>query len=500
MEPVRERVAPRSNKEFDEREQRAVNVFLLALALYFLIQIVIRVVQKGALTLDEAEMVFDSQQLRLGYGIQPPLYTWLQWLVFQFTGVTHFGLSVLKNASIFALYVCVFQLARLLLGTLAAAAITSSLALLVPLGWDAFIDRTHSLLATALAAGALWTYFLLLRKPDRLRSALLGLLIGLGMLSKYNFAIFVLGLVAASLLVSEHRKAIWTRDMWITVSVATLCLLPHAAWFIQQLDTATAETLNKMKAGDHRAGYAENVARGSKHFFLSIASFITPLWAALAIAYRSPRAGTLQLRTPQARFFLWLFGTGLACIAALVLSGHLSHIKSRWLQTLLFALPLAWFVIFPPQTPAVYRRLLVVTAGAALVMLVGLSMRPQLKSAFGNGSRIAEPYPELTAELVRRFGEFKVVGVQNRWIGGNVRIQLPQVRTLTLDELCAQAPFPGERVLVLIEAGQKRRGGPGLERCPALDVVERGQISAHYPDSMQNSLLFNYALVKREPK
>jgi predicted outer membrane lipoprotein len=326
----------------------------------------------------------------------------------------------------------------------------------------------------------------------------LGLLLGLGMLSKYNVAIFVAGLVAASLMVREHRKAIWTRDLWITVAVATLCLLPHAAWFIQQLDLATAETLNKMKAGDHRAGYAANIARGTKHFFLSIASFITPLWIALAIAYRSPRAGTLQLQAPQARFFSWLFGTGLACIAALVLSGHLSHIKSRWLQTFLFALPLACFVVFPPHKPAVYRRTLVVAAACALVMLVGLTVRPQIKSAFGNGSRIAEPYAELTAELVRRFGEFKVVGVQNRWIGGNVRIQLPSVRTLTLDELCAQAPFPRERVLVLIEAGQKRRGGPGLERCPALDIVERGQISAHYPGTEQNSLLFNYALVKRE--
>lgn len=486
--------------KLDDSDQRRANAFLLALALYFVLHVAIRVAQRGALTLDEAEMVFDSQQLRLGYGIQPPLYTWVQWLLFKLTGVTHFGLSILKNGVLFALYVCVFQLSRLLLGTLAAAAIASSLALLVPLGWDAAIDRTHSLLATALVAGALWTYFVLLRKPSKLRSALLGLLIGLGMLSKYNVVIFVLGLASASLLVPEHRKLIWTRDLWITVAVATLCLLPHAVWFLQQIDTATAETLNKMKAGDHRSGYVDNVTRGFEYFFLSVASFVTPLWMALAIAYRSPRAGTLQLQTPQARLFVWLFAAGLACIAALVLSGHLSNIKSRWLQTLLFPLPLAFCVVFPPQQAVVYRRLLVTSAAAALIMLVALTVRPHLKSEFGSGTRIAEPYPELTAELVRRFGDLTVIGVQNRWIGGNVRMQLPHADVLALDELCGQAAFPRDRVLILIDVSKKRRSGPGLERCPALHILERGRIGAQYSGEDPNSLLFDYALVQGRQK
>lgn len=487
-------------QRIDDSDQQLANRFLLALALYFLLHIVIRVVQAGALTLDEAEVVFDSQQLRLGYGIQPPLYTWLQWLLFELGGVSHLGLSLLKNVVLFALYACMFQLGRLLIGTLGAAATAASIALLVPLGWDAAIDRTHSLLATALAAGALWTYFVLLRKPGRLRSALLGLLIGLGMLSKYNFAIFVVGLAAASLLIPEHRRLIWTRDLSITVAVATLCLLPHAAWFVQQIDTATAETLHKMRGGNEQAGYVEHVTRGVEHFFISILSFITPLWMALVIAYRSPKAGTLQMHTPQARLFVWLFATGLACIAALVLSGNLSSIKSRWLQTLLFPLPLACCVIFPPQKPVVYRRLLVTAAAVGLLMLVALTVRAQLKTAFGGGTRIAEPYPALTAELVRRFGDLRVVGVQNRWIGGNIRMQLPHVHVLALDELCGQAPFPQGRVLLLIDASKKRRPGPGLEHCPALRVLERGRIGAGYPGSRQNSLLFDYRLVQREPQ
>jgi 4-amino-4-deoxy-L-arabinose transferase-like glycosyltransferase len=500
MEPVRERLATPFPKGINDSERRAGNGFLLALASYFLLQLVIRVAQQGALALDEAEQVFDSQQLLLGYGSQPPLYAWLQWLVFEVVGVSHFGLAVLKNTVLFALYACVCQLARLLVGTLAAAASAASLVLMVPLGWDAAIDRTHSLLATALAAGALWNYFALLRKPGRLSRPLLGLLIGLGMQSKYNFAIFVIGLAAASLMVSEHRKVIWTRDMWITVCVAALCLAPHAAWFIQQFETATAETLDKMVDKDHRAAYRANVANGFKQLFLSLASFITPLWIALAFAYRSPKAGTLQLQAPQARFFLWLYATGLACIVALILSGNLAHIKGRWLQTLLFALPLACVVIFPPQRPSVYRRLLLVGAAGGLIILVGLSLRPQIQFALGRDSRIFQPYPELASELERRFAGVKVMAVRNRWVGGNLRMQLPRVRVLLLDELCRQPVFMEGSVLVLEGARGAREAGQGVALCPGLAVVERGQIGAQSARRKENSLLFDYALVKREPE
>jgi 4-amino-4-deoxy-L-arabinose transferase-like glycosyltransferase len=461
------------------------HAFLLALGLYFLAQVAIRVVQQGALELDEAEQVFDAQRLRLGYGSQPPLYAWLQWTVFQLTGVNHVGLSVLKNALLFALYASVYQLARLLLGALAAMAIAASLVLLVPLGWEAQIDRTHSLLATALAAGALWTYFALLREPGKRHWVLLGLLLGLGMQSKYNFVVFALGLAAASLLVREHRKQVWTGDIWIAVSVAALCLLPHASWFIEQFDTATAQTLNKMNDIDPHAGYATNVASGIKHLLLSIASFVTPLWIVLAFAYRSPRHGTLRSNAPDARFFFWFYTSALACIAALVLSGHLAHIKSRWLQPLLFSVPLACFVVFVPESPSVYRRLLRIAIVVGLAMMVVLAVRPQLQLAFGRNSRIHEPFPELASELGRRFPDTRLVAVEDRYVGGNVRMQWPTVSVILLDELCGQAPFVEGRVLVLTQAP--------LRGCPGLAVVQAGQVSPA-------SLRFNYALVERQRK
>ena len=58
----------------------------LGLALYFGLHLISRVLVSPSLELDEAEQLLYLQALSLGYGFQPPLYTWLQALVFAFIG------------------------------------------------------------------------------------------------------------------------------------------------------------------------------------------------------------------------------------------------------------------------------------------------------------------------------------------------------------------------------------------------------------------------------
>jgi 4-amino-4-deoxy-L-arabinose transferase-like glycosyltransferase len=423
----------------------------------------------------------------------------MQWLVFQVSGVSILGLSVLKNAVMFAGYACVFWTARPLLGALAAAAISASLVLVTPIGWDALLDRTHSPLLTALTAGALGTYFTLLSRPGRLRSALFGLLLGLGMLSKYNFALFAFALAGASLCVPAHRRLVWTRDLWITVAVATLCVLPHAAWFIGQVDAATRITFAKMNGLHPEAGYGAQVASGAGQLAYSFAAFVSPLWIAFVAAYRSPRQGTLRLQTPQAQFFLWFYVIGLAFIVALILSGHLAFIKPRWLQATLFTLPLAVCVVFPPKLAVVYRRLLRISAVSALLIMVALVLRPIIQSALDRHPRTGDPYAELAAELVRRFPDATAIAVQDPHVGGNVRMQLPRMPVLLFDNVC-KGDASGGRVLLLIPAGSEPDIGRTLNGCPGALMLERGRIDVRSSSGHPERLVFGYALLKRVPK
>jgi 4-amino-4-deoxy-L-arabinose transferase-like glycosyltransferase len=480
----------------DDREEQIEQAFLLASGIFFLIHTLLRTAQQGALEIDEAELLFYSQQFQLGYSNQPPLYTWLQWAVFEVFGVNHAGLAALRNVLLYALYACMFRLSKPLLGALAAAAVSSSMLLIVPLGWEALIDRTHSTLATALGAGALWTYYTLLQRPGRWRMALLGALLGLGMLSKYNFIIFIIGLVAASLAVPEHRRQIWNSSLWIAVAAGTLCVLPHAAWFLQHLHTATSDTLDKMQIGSHGSTYASHVSNGFKNLFVSILSFISPLWLLLAFAYRSPRQAQRRFNTPDARFFLWMYAVGLAVVVAILLTGQMANFKSRWVQPLLFSVTLVCFVCFPAVRGSdVYRRVLLGSVVFGVVMTALLAVRPQVQGALGKHPRILQPYHELGLDLAQRFPDAKLVAVQDRDIGGNLHIHLPGKPIRLIEEACGPARRPDGKLVLLVQSGNAAPLRRFQDTCPGSVVVERGQVRAQSLRHPDESLRFDYVLV-----
>lgn len=476
---------------FVDSKQRTRHVFLFVLAAYFVLQIVIRVLQDGAVEMDEAEQIFYAQHFQLGYENQPPLYTWLQAVVFRLFGVNHFGLALAKNLFMFVLYASVYQTARPLLGTLGAATVSSSLIMIVTLGWEAQIDRTHSILATAVAAASLWAYYGLLRQPTRPMRVLLGLLFGLGMLSKYNFLLVILGLAGASMLVPEHRRIVWTRDAWLTPAVAAACVVPHAVWFFEQIQVATAETLRKMHEGGSPSTYGLNLLTGFKHFFLSILSFVTPLWLPLLFAWRARMPGTPYMQSQDVRLFLWLYASGFCCIAALVLAGQLVHIQSRWLQPLLFSFPLAFFVFFPPKSQRAYRRLLLTMAIFGVVLVTALALRPQLQAALGRHPRILQPYGQLAAEITRRFPGVQVFAVQDRFVGGNVKLQFPLAPVVLFDDVCVQQG----RLLILSGDGFDDRPRVPMPACPGMRIIERGQIGQRSASWPHEQVVFDYALV-----
>lgn len=474
-------------------DQEAGTRFLLVVAGYFLLQVVLRVSSPAILDLDESESVLSFQQVQPGYGSQPPLYFWLQWLMFSVFGVKVLALSLLKNLLLCGTYVAMFFAARPLVGVRGAIIAAASLVLFPQIGWESQRDLTHSVLATCMAALALCCYVGLLRHGGRLRYALFGLLIGLGLQSKYNFALYALGLMAGSLLVPEHRRRIWKRKLWITCAVLMLSLAPHGLWLFDHLDLAMRSTEAKMQGA--AAGYSGKVAGGFASMARAGFLFVTPLWIVYAwIWWRHREQARATLAHPEARFFLWFYLAAFACVAALVLGGVLSSIKERWLQPILFLSPLAFFSVFPMLAQrSVCRGVLRVAGVFAILILAGLWARACL------GKNTRAPFAELSAQLMQRFPQARTLVASELTDAGNLYLHNPAWTVMVLPKVLEGRPAISGEVL-LVDSG-RRAGRAGawpesfLNAYPSSVLRQRGRLDVGSPQDRNGAMALDYALV-----
>jgi hypothetical protein len=435
----------------------AVRALTLVLA-YFLAYVLVRIVTPGALDRDEAEIVYLTQELRLGYGTQPPLYAWLQWLVFAVFGIGRFALVIPKALALAAAYAAMYHAGRPLVGRNAALAAAASLALFPQIGWETLRIQTHSVLLTTLACATLACYVALLRKPDLPRYLLLGLLCGLGLQTKYNFGVFLAGIACASLLVPEHRRQVWNRKLWISALLAALLalllLLPHAVWMAAHLDAAFSGTVEKMQAGIGSASYPERVLGGLASVLSATFSFTAlPVLVYAAVCWPWRKEAVFQRRAAASRFFLVMYAAFALMLAALALSGQVGTVKERWMIPLLFSLPLALFVMAPGlRTRAVCARIRRVAGAVALLWLLLLPARIWLGPALGQVALPHHPYAQLAEAIHERCPAAPTVVTESLLSAGNVRFARPELRTLLLEDMARDGTRLSGQVVLLTHA------------------------------------------------
>jgi hypothetical protein len=430
---------------------------LLALLGFCLAYLALRLTMQGTLERDEAEIVYLTQQLRLGYGTQPPLYAWLQWLCFEVFGINRFGLLVLKELALGATCIAMFHAARPLLGHRGALAVTASLALFPQVAWEALRIQTHSVLMTAIAAATLWLYFALLRRPTLMRYAGFGVLAGLGLQTKYNYGVFLGGIVGASLLVRAHREALWNCRIWAAVLPAVLLVLPHASWIAANPGLAFGGTVRKMQDGAMAAPYLQRAVHGTLDVLSGVVSFVAlPALVYAAVVWRWRRRALWRAPvrfdrgSPDSRFFACLYGAFLLVLAALALTGEVGTIKERWMIPLLFSLPLGLFVMFPLLArEEIYTDIWRVAGVAALCLLALLPLRLWLGPSTGKIMTHHHPYRELAEAVQRSCPLARSIVTESLLTAGNLRFARPGMRTLLLEDAQREhTALPGPAMLV----------------------------------------------------
>lgn len=433
---------------------------------YFSFHVVARWIASPAVDYDESELVFLSQWFAAGYNSQPPMYTWVQSAAFSLLGCSVFSLALVKNLFLGATFVAIFATVRLATRDDRPAAVAAFGTLTIPqIAWESHRDLSHTVAVTFFAVALVYTVVRLARRPSWTGYAMIGLAAGFGMLSKYNFALVIVGVLAAAVSIPRYRARVLDRRFALTVMLAIGLVTPHANWMIGHLRLASSKTLRTMRE-QADGGWLADVAAGSLALIscllgcLALTLFLFWLfrfgdrmgWFARREALPpdagtdptggrhspGPRPSADRSQTDQAwtdqvelgRLLGRTLSGILGMLLLMILSGHATEFKNRWLQPFVVLVP-AFLVMNWPALSRRYVRSRMLVSGYVVMatVLVAIVLRPILSDDGMKPNQLNIDFREL-AEQIRESP--RVVVASDMRIAGNLRLRLP--RTVVLSE------------------------------------------------------------------
>jgi lipopolysaccharide core galacturonosyltransferase RgtB len=407
---------------------RRPQLILAVLGTYFLLHMIVRLSIPNALELDEAEQMLLSQWFAFGYNSQPPFYNWLQYGVTSLVGVSLFSLSVLKCTMLFSSYVFYWLTARLVLKNNSLVVVATLGLLTVPqIVFEAQRDLTHSV--ATIFAGSLFLYgfFRTLKKPTAVSYAIVGIATGIGIISKYNFALLPAAALAAALIDTDFRKRLFDIRLILTIVISIVIVLPHALWFIDHLDLAIDRTLHKM-TGDGESLLSQ-ISIGFSRFVGAILGIAGVTIAIFIVLFAKSLPKVLRASSPWSRIAGRILLIEISAIALMILFADVDNIADRWLTPLFLILPL--YICMKAESAEVdttipFRQSLAVSGIIMATVLTVLAMRAYWGPLIGDYQRLNIPYDSF-ADAIRKDigGEPGLIVGYDPHLEGNMRLQMP---------------------------------------------------------------------------
>ncbi|MFG0261474.1 MAG: ArnT family glycosyltransferase [Novipirellula sp. JB048] len=422
-------------------------VLLLA---YFGLHVIVRVALSGALDYDEAEQVFLSQWLSLGYNSQPPLYTWMQTGLFQLFGYGVMPLALLKNTLLLLTYLSVFGMVNKVTGSAAMSWAASLAMMTIPqIAWESHRDLSHSVAVTFAVSLLMYCVVSLRHQPHWKWYVAIGLSCGFGLLSKYNFAIVILAVMGSAITVPSYRRWLLDRRLLLSLLVAVIVVSPHLYWASGHLQLASSKTIATLTTAqtDH---YAVNVARGLYALFTSTLACTVLTLVIVAVAFRDSLKNRFlknglnqgESRSVATDPSVLLLERSLLLIGVmltlLVLSGHGLEFKNRWIQPFVCLFPayliLRWGHLAAADRVALNRVCLTGVTFMAVV-LIAVIARPISAQRRNEVTWLNIPYPTFAQSIVEQTGRVPTIIIApHTHAAGNLKLQFPSARVVAMDQ------------------------------------------------------------------
>jgi 4-amino-4-deoxy-L-arabinose transferase-like glycosyltransferase len=347
-------------------------------------------------------------------------------------GQSVFSLSLLKYALLFSTCSLIFAGARVLArNTAVATAACLSLFFLPTIAWESQRDLTHSVLASTLSAATLWGLVQLQQTRRTRWYAVLGALAGLGLLSKFNYAIWLGGLLLAGLTLPEMRPAILDRRIGLVLGIALGIFCPVGLWMLNNPDLALMSTVKFYSGRSLSEGVG--VLLGLWRMLVSLLSVAgPPALVYLVVFYRAPKMPGTISNTPALKLLLRAWISIILLLLVLIFSAKLTDFRERWFQPILVNFPVFAAILFQARlSPA---RLKAIFGLALLVMLtVALILPGRLLAAerLGREEPLTRPYAEIAAQMRTVIPPGSLLVGETKLLAGNLRLGLPDATLST---------------------------------------------------------------------
>ncbi len=426
------------------------------IAAYCISYALLRVFVSPSMELDEAEQFVAGASFHLGYPRQAPLYNWIVWLVSLPFGKSLSTLVAIKYSLIFIFYSTFYITARTFWDERESLLIMGTLLFFTTYTYEFNRDLSNSVLAVAVAAIACLLYVRILLTGRTVYYVLLGLVAGLGVLSKYNFVLLLAAMLLASLSTAEARKVILNWKISLSAVPCVLILSPHLGWLMNDNSPPLHYAINLAHIGG-----LKNCSMLEMLSFTATAYLEVIVFCLVALCFV---AGRLSFgngkKNPAMRALRLLAFYGLALPLAGIIAFSPAHFQSRWLAPVFFTLPLALFSMVDIRPgEARFRALGYVCIMIAVAVFAARFFVGFFPDEVGKVERIHIPYKTLYPRM--RAG-LRGAGIEDSrglavisfpdddYIAGNIMAEMPAAKFVPEEEAVSD---PGIRKSILSRGG-----------------------------------------------
>ncbi|MDK4735071.1 glycosyltransferase family 39 protein [Rhizobium sp. CNPSo 3490] len=413
-----------------ERITKSLTNASIFLAGYFLLNIVLRIALPHTLDLDEAEQSFYSQYLLAGYGPQPPFYNWLQYTIVSVTGISMWALSVPKNIILFGCYLFYGLAAReALKDRLLPPIAMLSLITLPQVGLMAQRELTHTVALLFATSLFLFGFFRTLRQPTIGSYLVIGIATGIGLISKYNFAILPFAAFIAVFPDRKWRSRLFDWRLLPAIAIAILIVLPHALWLPDNLARASLPTLKRMTAEHEAAAGLPRIGQGLLSLVIAVLGFVALPIVLFAAAFRRDIFRARSASSPMIRVIERMMIVSLLAFVGVVIVAGASDIHERWLDPCLLVLLIYLFLKLETagfDLSAGLTRFRPVVPVFMVVILAILLLRIVAIQYIGTYTRTNVPFSGYVAELTATRKPVLIVA-ETKFVAGNMKLEFPDV-------------------------------------------------------------------------